>query len=135
MKVFPLCLLAHTAHHLSPDKVACAVPSECEKHCGAAVGCTNIAYPTLVVELMPNGEIRPHWWRLPWEAGWAWAFRGFCGPSWRSRFQAWRSAGEASLQVASVSGRAFLQWEGHIGLQWALRTGTHPSVRLGNEMI
>lgn len=31
------------------------VPSECEKYCGAAVGCTNIAYPKLVVDLMPNG--------------------------------------------------------------------------------
>nr|7SL8_A Chain A, Sodium/glucose cotransporter 1 [Homo sapiens] len=40
---------------LFPDKVACVVPSECEKYCGTKVGCTNIAYPTLVVELMPNG--------------------------------------------------------------------------------
>uniref|UniRef100_A0A452RS68 Sodium/glucose cotransporter 1 n=1 Tax=Ursus americanus TaxID=9643 RepID=A0A452RS68_URSAM len=40
----------------SYDKVACTVPSECKKYCGTEVGCTNIAYPTLVVELMPNGE-------------------------------------------------------------------------------
>lgn len=56
------------AFHLSPEKVACTVPSECKKHCGTEVGCTNIAYPTLVVELMPDGEShladRVFLWRL-----------------------------------------------------------------------
>nr|XP_048307745.1 solute carrier family 5 member 4-like [Myodes glareolus] len=36
-------------------KVACVVPSECVKQCGTEVGCTNYAYPTLVLELMPDG--------------------------------------------------------------------------------
>ncbi|KAI4557553.1 hypothetical protein MJT46_014232 [Ovis ammon polii x Ovis aries] len=36
-------------------KVACVVPSECVKHCGVKVGCSNYAYPMLVMELMPNG--------------------------------------------------------------------------------
>lgn len=36
--------------------VACVDPDECEKYCDASVGCTNIAYPKLVVDLMPNGE-------------------------------------------------------------------------------
>ncbi|NXX51659.1 SC5A1 protein, partial [Tricholaema leucomelas] len=40
---------------LYPDVVACVVPEICEQHCGTAVGCTNIAYPKMVVELMPNG--------------------------------------------------------------------------------
>nr|ACE77705.1 solute carrier family 5, member 4 (predicted) [Sorex araneus] len=40
---------------LYTDKVACVVPSECMKHCGNEVGCTNYAYPILVMELMPNG--------------------------------------------------------------------------------
>ncbi|XP_073917480.1 sodium/glucose cotransporter 1 [Castor canadensis] len=40
---------------LYTDKIACVVPSECEKYCGTKVGCSNIAFPTLVVELMPNG--------------------------------------------------------------------------------
>lgn len=48
------------ALYLSSEKIACVLPSECEKYCGTKVGCTNIAYPTLVVELMPNGESRPH---------------------------------------------------------------------------
>ncbi|XP_060048759.1 solute carrier family 5 member 4-like isoform X2 [Erinaceus europaeus] len=40
---------------LYTDRVACVVPSECLKHCGSEVGCTNYAYPILVMELMPNG--------------------------------------------------------------------------------
>lgn len=56
MSVRTRCLLADMAFHLSLEKVACTVPSECKKYCGTEVGCTNIAYPTLVVELMPDGE-------------------------------------------------------------------------------
>ncbi|XP_057237287.1 sodium/mannose cotransporter SLC5A10 isoform X2 [Malurus melanocephalus] len=37
------------------DTVACVDPEECTRVCGAAVGCSNIAYPKLVVELMPSG--------------------------------------------------------------------------------
>ncbi|XP_030639646.1 sodium/glucose cotransporter 4-like [Chanos chanos] len=40
---------------LFPDEVACVVPEECSSICGSAVGCSNIAYPKLVVELMPVG--------------------------------------------------------------------------------
>ncbi|XP_033821562.1 sodium/glucose cotransporter 4 [Periophthalmus magnuspinnatus] len=40
---------------LYPDEVACVDPELCQKVCGAAVGCSNIAYPKLVVELMPSG--------------------------------------------------------------------------------
>lgn len=42
------------ADHTS-DAVACVDPDECLEACGASVGCTNIAYPKLVVVLMPNG--------------------------------------------------------------------------------
>lgn len=41
--------------HFHPDMVACVHPAECERFCGTAVGCSNIAYPKLVVDLMPNG--------------------------------------------------------------------------------
>ncbi|KAJ0065558.1 hypothetical protein NL108_013460, partial [Boleophthalmus pectinirostris] len=37
------------------DEVACVVPELCQKVCGTAVGCSNLAYPKLVVELMPSG--------------------------------------------------------------------------------
>ncbi|XP_063738305.1 sodium/glucose cotransporter 4 isoform X2 [Eleginops maclovinus] len=40
---------------LFPDEVACVDPTVCQSVCGAAVGCSNIAYPKLVVELMPVG--------------------------------------------------------------------------------
>ncbi|XP_038821190.1 sodium/glucose cotransporter 1-like isoform X1 [Salvelinus namaycush] len=40
---------------LYPDEVACVDPDVCQTYCGASVGCTNIAYPKLVVDLMPNG--------------------------------------------------------------------------------
>ncbi|XP_059988887.1 sodium/mannose cotransporter SLC5A10 isoform X1 [Lagenorhynchus albirostris] len=37
------------------DDVGCVVPSECLRACGAEIGCSNIAYPKLVLELMPTG--------------------------------------------------------------------------------
>ncbi|KAK3550442.1 hypothetical protein QTP86_025682 [Hemibagrus guttatus] len=37
------------------DEVACVVPELCKEYCDAEVGCTNIAYPKLVVDLMPDG--------------------------------------------------------------------------------
>ncbi|KAK1164795.1 sodium/glucose cotransporter 5-like isoform X2 [Acipenser oxyrinchus oxyrinchus] len=40
---------------LYPDSVACVDPEECVKVCGAEVGCSNIAFPKLVIELMPSG--------------------------------------------------------------------------------
>ncbi|XP_054880088.1 sodium/glucose cotransporter 4-like isoform X3 [Poeciliopsis prolifica] len=40
---------------LFPDEVGCVDPALCQRICGASVGCSNIAYPKLVVELMPIG--------------------------------------------------------------------------------
>ncbi|KAM3603359.1 uncharacterized protein V6R79_020719 [Siganus canaliculatus] len=40
---------------LYTDEVACVDPESCESYCGTSVGCTNTAYPKLVLELMPNG--------------------------------------------------------------------------------
>ncbi|KAF4012428.1 hypothetical protein G4228_003957 [Cervus hanglu yarkandensis] len=37
------------------DDVGCVVPAECLRACGAEIGCSNIAYPKLVMELMPTG--------------------------------------------------------------------------------
>ncbi|XP_064449096.1 sodium/glucose cotransporter 2 isoform X4 [Mirounga angustirostris] len=39
-----------------PDEVACVAPEVCKRVCGTEVGCSNIAYPRLVVKLMPNGK-------------------------------------------------------------------------------
>ncbi|XP_028562589.2 sodium/mannose cotransporter SLC5A10 isoform X2 [Podarcis muralis] len=40
---------------LYPDAVGCVDPEECSRVCGSEVGCSNIAYPKLVIELMPSG--------------------------------------------------------------------------------
>ncbi|XP_034752769.1 sodium/glucose cotransporter 1 isoform X2 [Etheostoma cragini] len=58
LKLLPMFLMVFPgmiSRILYADEVACVVPKECETHCGASVGCTNIAYPKLVVDLMPNG--------------------------------------------------------------------------------
>ncbi|KAH9507883.1 Sodium/glucose cotransporter 4 [Bulinus truncatus] len=38
-----------------PDEIACADPDTCMKICGNAAGCSNIAYPLLVLRKMPLG--------------------------------------------------------------------------------
>ncbi|XP_021485047.1 sodium/glucose cotransporter 4 [Meriones unguiculatus] len=40
---------------LYPDEVACVDPDICQRVCGTRVGCSNIAYPKLVMALMPVG--------------------------------------------------------------------------------
>ncbi|NXG66475.1 SC5AA protein, partial [Hemiprocne comata] len=58
LKMLPLFLIimpGMISRVLYPDAVACVDPKECARVCGAAVGCSNIAYPKLVVELMPSG--------------------------------------------------------------------------------
>lgn len=37
------------------DIVGCASEAECETACGVKSGCTNVAYPLLVMRLMPDG--------------------------------------------------------------------------------
>ena len=37
------------------DEVTCVDPDLCRKICGVAGGCTNIAYPKMVIELLPPG--------------------------------------------------------------------------------
>ncbi|KAL0965570.1 hypothetical protein UPYG_G00283060 [Umbra pygmaea] len=58
LKLLPMFLMVFPgmiSRILYADVVACVDPAECEKYCGTSVGCTNIAYPKLVVDLMPNG--------------------------------------------------------------------------------
>ncbi|XP_003364431.2 sodium/glucose cotransporter 4 [Equus caballus] len=40
---------------LYPDEVGCVDPDVCQRVCGVPVGCSNIAYPKLVMGLMPVG--------------------------------------------------------------------------------
>ncbi|XP_033907546.3 sodium/mannose cotransporter SLC5A10 [Acipenser ruthenus] len=58
LKMLPMILIilpGMISRALYPDSVACVDPEECVKVCGAEVGCSNIAFPKLVIELMPSG--------------------------------------------------------------------------------
>ncbi|XP_040054322.2 sodium/glucose cotransporter 1 [Gasterosteus aculeatus] len=58
LKLLPMFLMVFPgmiSRILYPDEVACVDPIKCQEFCDASVGCTNIAYPKLVVDLMPNG--------------------------------------------------------------------------------
>nr|XP_056718986.1 sodium/glucose cotransporter 2 isoform X2 [Euleptes europaea] len=58
LKLLPMFLMVMPgmiSRILYPDEVACVIPEECKRICGTEVGCSNIAYPKLVVSLMPSG--------------------------------------------------------------------------------
>ncbi|XP_038618653.1 sodium/glucose cotransporter 2 [Tachyglossus aculeatus] len=58
LKLLPMFLMVMPgmiSRVLYPDEVACVVPEVCQRVCGTEVGCSNIAYPRLVVKLMPSG--------------------------------------------------------------------------------
>uniref|UniRef100_UPI00398F1B94 sodium/glucose cotransporter 1 n=1 Tax=Pristiophorus japonicus TaxID=55135 RepID=UPI00398F1B94 len=58
LKLLPMYLMVFPgmiSRILYTDVVACVVPSLCKEYCDAEVGCSNVAYPKLVVELMPQG--------------------------------------------------------------------------------
>lgn len=63
--------VGHPGHPSHPDDVACVVPAECLRACGAEIGCSNVAYPKLVMELMPVGETLG-WSQVGcgWNPGW-----------------------------------------------------------------
>uniref|UniRef100_A0A803K6N0 Sodium/glucose cotransporter 1 n=1 Tax=Xenopus tropicalis TaxID=8364 RepID=A0A803K6N0_XENTR len=58
LKLLPMFLMVFPgmiSRILYTDEVACVVPSLCKKFCDTEVGCTNIAYPKMVINLMPDG--------------------------------------------------------------------------------
>ncbi|KAM9832648.1 sodium/glucose cotransporter 4 [Neosynchiropus ocellatus] len=58
LKVLPMFFIVMPgmiSRALFPDEIGCVDPEVCQRVCGAAVGCSNLAYPKLVVELMPVG--------------------------------------------------------------------------------
>ncbi|KAH9378469.1 hypothetical protein HPB48_016551 [Haemaphysalis longicornis] len=58
LKILPLFLMVFpgmAARVLFPEVVGCTDPEQCTAYCGNARGCTNIAYPLLVLRLMPAG--------------------------------------------------------------------------------
>lgn len=48
------CILVLVFYHCL-DEVGCADPQVCEQVCGNSVGCSDIAYAKLVMELLPSG--------------------------------------------------------------------------------
>ncbi|XP_073217761.1 sodium/myo-inositol cotransporter 2 [Lepidochelys kempii] len=58
LKILPLFMMVMPgmiSRVLFPDLVACADPEICQKICGNPSGCSDIAYPKLVIELLPLG--------------------------------------------------------------------------------
>ncbi|NP_001103892.1 sodium/myo-inositol cotransporter 2 [Sus scrofa] len=58
LKVLPLFIMVFpgmVSRVLFPDQVACADPEICQKVCSNPAGCSDIAYPKLVLELLPMG--------------------------------------------------------------------------------
>ncbi|XP_037670719.1 sodium/myo-inositol cotransporter 2 isoform X1 [Choloepus didactylus] len=58
LKVLPLFVMVFpgmVSRVLFPDQVACADPEICQKVCSNPSGCSDIAYPKLVLELLPTG--------------------------------------------------------------------------------
>ncbi|GFS29893.1 hypothetical protein TNIN_447321 [Trichonephila inaurata madagascariensis] len=58
LKLLPLFLFVlpgMAARILYPNEVACSNPVKCKEICGSELGCTNVAYPKLVLDLMPAG--------------------------------------------------------------------------------
>ncbi|XP_074414147.1 LOW QUALITY PROTEIN: sodium/glucose cotransporter 2-like [Zonotrichia albicollis] len=58
LKVLPMFLMVlpgMAARVLFPDVIGCADPQGCSRACGSALGCSNVAYPRLVLSLLPPG--------------------------------------------------------------------------------
>ncbi|XP_072171125.1 sodium/glucose cotransporter 4-like [Diadema setosum] len=58
LKVLPLILMIYPgmiSRALWPDEIACQDPERCMAVCGNPNGCSDIAYPRLVLKLMPTG--------------------------------------------------------------------------------
>ncbi|XP_018412916.1 PREDICTED: sodium/glucose cotransporter 1 isoform X2 [Nanorana parkeri] len=58
LKLLPMFLMVFPgmiSRILYTNEIACVLPEKCKEYCGTEVGCTNIAYPKLVIDLMPDG--------------------------------------------------------------------------------
>ncbi|CAF1327501.1 unnamed protein product [Rotaria sordida] len=58
LKILPLFMIiipGMISRALYPNTVACNQPSVCESICHSKRSCTNIAYPTLILKILPNG--------------------------------------------------------------------------------
>lgn len=86
----------------SADEVACADPETCLKVCSNPSGCSDIAYPKLVLELLPTGNVRSSLNGVPWRTQ---KGRPWLGPDLREG-QDGRAAGGNVLWAEGLSPRA-----------------------------
>ena len=59
-KLLPLWLMVFpgmAAKVFYPNEIGCAHPDVCYEFCKSRTGCSNMAYPTLVLNLMPQGKL------------------------------------------------------------------------------
>ena len=56
LPMFLIVLPGMISRVLFPDEVACATKETCMEVCESAVGCSNVAFPKLVLEVMPIGK-------------------------------------------------------------------------------
>nr|AKN21417.1 slc5a-2 [Schmidtea mediterranea] len=58
LKMLPMWLIVFpgmASRVLFTDEVACNIPEECKRICGKEKGCSDVAYPKLVLEILPTG--------------------------------------------------------------------------------
>nr|XP_039266409.1 sodium/glucose cotransporter 4-like [Styela clava] len=55
MPMYTIVMVGMVSRIVLTDAVACVLPEECMKYCGSTVGCSNVAYPKLVLATMPTG--------------------------------------------------------------------------------
>ncbi|CAF4618992.1 unnamed protein product [Rotaria sp. Silwood1] len=55
LSLFMIIIPGMISRTLYPNTVACNQPSVCESICHSKRSCTNIAYPTLILKILPNG--------------------------------------------------------------------------------
>ncbi|CAF1254408.1 unnamed protein product [Rotaria magnacalcarata] len=55
LSIFIMVIPGMVARILFQDKIGCATPESCKQICDNEASCTDIAYPIIVIELMPNG--------------------------------------------------------------------------------
>ncbi|XP_073228914.1 sodium/mannose cotransporter SLC5A10-like [Porites lutea] len=57
LPIFVMVMPGMISRVLFPDSIACPDPESCKVHCGNEFGCTNNAYPKLVLNVLPTGLV------------------------------------------------------------------------------
>ncbi|KAM4896060.1 sodium/glucose cotransporter 4-like [Sylvia borin] len=118
LPVFFIVMPGMISRALFPDEVGCVDPEVCKRVCGAAVGCSNIAYPKLVIELMPDG-LRGLMIAVMMAALMSSLTSGFNSSSTLFTIDIWqRIRKQASEQELMIVGRVFILILAVISILW-----------------